>query len=106
MITSGLLSSLTENWATPPALFEQLDQEFQFTLDACASATNYKVANYFDKEIDSLQQDWFGTVWMNPPYGRTIGQWMKKAYESAGGGQPLFALFRLAQTQLGGGITR
>lgn len=26
---------------------------------------------------------WWGKVWMNPPYGRTIGQWMKKAYESA-----------------------
>lgn len=88
MINNGLMTSLTENWATPPALFEELNKEFNFTLDACASADNYKVANYFDKETNALEQDWRGVVWMNPPYGRTIGTWMKKAYEAARGGQP------------------
>ena len=27
--------------------------------------------------------EWRGVCWMNPPYGRTIGNWMKKAYESS-----------------------
>ncbi len=32
---------------------------------------------------DGLAMNWWGTVFMNPPYGREIGKWMKKAYESA-----------------------
>ena len=92
MINNGLMTSLTENWATPPALFEELNKEFNFTLDACASADNYKVANYFDKETNALEQDWRGVVWMNPPYGRTIGTWMKKAYEAARGGATVVCL--------------
>ncbi len=82
MITSGLMSSLTDQWATPQGFFDELDKEFGFTLDACASAWNHKVDNYFDEATNALIQDWTGVVWMNPPYGRTIKDWMKKAYES------------------------
>jgi len=92
MITSGLMSSATDQWATPQSLFDELNAEFNFTLDACASAWNYKVDKYFDEAMDSLKQDWTGTVWMNPPYGRTIKQWMAKAYESAGGGATVVCL--------------
>ena len=88
MINKGLMTSLTENWATPPALFEELNKEFNFTLDACAAENNFKVANYFDKETNALEQEWSGVVWMNPPYGRTIGTWMAKALASSRGGQP------------------
>ena len=35
------------------------------------------------KFIDGLTQEWFGNVWMNPPYGRDIKAWMKKAYEQS-----------------------
>ena len=92
MITTGLMSSLTDQWATPQSLFDELNAEFGFTLDACASEWNHKVDNYFDEAQNSLVQDWKGVVWMNPPYGRTIKEWMKKAYESArGGGQLWFA---------------
>ena len=38
---------------------------------------------YFTEEIDGLSQEWTGICWMNPPYGRTIGKWMKKAYDSS-----------------------
>lgn len=89
-INSGLMTSLTDEWATPQQLFDELNEEFNFTLDACADDWNYKVDNYFDKEIDGLAQNWNGTVWMNPPYGRAIKTWMAKAYESARGGQQWF----------------
>lgn len=72
-------------WATPPATFRELDEEFHFTLDACASASNAKCARYFDVECDGLSQDWGAeTVWCNPPYGRgEIERWVKKAHESS-----------------------
>ncbi len=38
---------------------------------------------YFTPEMDGLKQEWNGTCWMNPPYGRGIGKWVKKAYESS-----------------------
>lgn len=37
---------------------------------------NAKCANFFSPEIDGLKQEWKGTCWMNPPYGREIGKWV------------------------------
>lgn len=86
-ITSGLFSSTTDKWATPPALFKKLDDEFHFTLDVCADATNAKVAKYFTEEQDGLAQDWTKDIsWMNPPYGDAIPLWVRKAVETARGG--------------------
>ena len=83
MITSGLMSSLADDWGTPKELFDELNSEFGFTLDVCANEHNYKVANYFDLAVDGLSQVWEGVVWMNPPYGKAIKLWMRKAYESS-----------------------
>lgn len=86
-ITSGLMSSNTDQWATPQDLFDRLDAEFHFTLDVCADETNRKVAKYFDKAADGLAQDWTRDVcWMNPPYGREIPKWVRKARITAEGG--------------------
>lgn len=82
-MNDGLYSSKTHQWATPKDLFDGLNNEFHFTLDACASEWNYKVSNYFNEEQDALKQEWTGNVWMNPPYGREIKHWMRKAYESS-----------------------
>lgn len=92
MITSGLMSSLADDWATPKKLFDELDLEFGFTLDVCANATNFKVKRYFDVEMDGLAQVWDGVVWMNPPYGRTIKLWMAKAVEAWQGGATVVCL--------------
>ena len=83
MITTGMMTSNSSTWATPPDLFADLDQEFGFTLDVCALPENAKCEKYFTPEQDGLQQDWTGTCWMNPPYGREIGKWMRKAYEAS-----------------------
>lgn len=80
MIGGALYSSRSDDWSTPQQLFDQLDHEFHFTLDAAASKENAKCRRYFDKETDGLMQSWAAeTVWCNPPYGRQIGAWMRKA---------------------------
>ena len=77
-------SSATDLWATPQAFFDSVEAEFgTFDLDACASPENTKCGRYFTAAEDGLAQEWRGRVWMNPPYGRTIGRWVKKAYESS-----------------------
>jgi phage N-6-adenine-methyltransferase len=85
-------SSATTEWGTPRELFESLDSEFSFTLDACASAENAKCVLYFDKAQDGLRQTWNGSVWMNPPYGRAIGRWMQKAADSTAAGATVVCL--------------
>lgn len=83
MINSGLFTSKTNEWATPQAFFDDLDREFHFDLDPCATAENHKCERYFTKEQDGLKQNWGGCrVFCNPPYGRQIGAWVKKAAES------------------------
>ena len=70
-------------WATPQAFFDELNKEFGFELDVCALPENAKCEKYYTPEIDGLKQQWRGICWMNPPYGREIGAWMEKAYESS-----------------------
>jgi len=68
-------------WETPPNIFELLNKEFQFTLDAAASDDNHLCANYFTKEVDGLKQDWKDEiVFCNPPYNKK-DDWIKKCYE-------------------------
>jgi len=76
-----LFSSQNEDWATPQAFFDRLNDEFCFTLDACALPENAKCALYFTPEMDGLRQDWGGhMVFCNPPYGRKMAQWVEKCY--------------------------
>ena len=71
-------------WGTPWDLFNNLDEEFHFTVDVCASACNAKCQKYYDIEQDGLAQDWTGEiVWCNPPFQqKAIRQWLQKAKES------------------------
>ena len=85
-------SSATDMWATPQAFFDRLDAVHGFTLDACASIENAKCKTYFTQEQDGLKQPWNGIVWMNQPYGRGIGEWMRKAYESSQNGATVVCL--------------
>ena len=85
-------SSATDLWATPQVFFDELNAIHDFTLDVCATAANAKCATYFTPEQDGLKQDWQGVVWMNPPYGRAIGEWMRKALESSRAGAKVVCL--------------
>lgn len=82
-INPALFSSATDLHATPQAFFNKLNAEFGFVLDVCANAENAKCPYYFTQETNGLSQPWKGVVWCNPPYGREIGEWVKKAYESS-----------------------
>ena len=88
----ALFTSTTDEWSTPEFLFKALDAEFGFELDVCATPANAKCKRFFTRETDGLKQQWTGVVWMNPPYGRTIGKWVAKAYESAQQGATVVAL--------------
>jgi phage N-6-adenine-methyltransferase len=85
-------SSATDLWATPQDFFDKLHDEFGFQTDVCANAENAKCANYYTAEQDGLAQSWSGVCWMNPPYGRAIKGWMRKAYESAQAGATVVCL--------------
>jgi len=85
-------SSATDLWETPQAFFDELNAIFGFGLDVCATPENAKCPRYFTKETDGLAQEWKGVCWMNPPYGREIGQWMAKAYRSALSGATVVCL--------------
>jgi len=78
---SALLSSKDMTWCTPQSLFDKLDQEFHFTLDAAATDKSAKCERYFTPETDGLKQDWGGNiVFCNPPYGREITLWISKGF--------------------------
>ena len=81
-INKVLYSSENEVWETPQELFNRLNDEFHFDIDVCATSENAKCSKFFSPLDDGLSQDWQGVCWMNPPYGKKIGTWMKKAMEA------------------------
>lgn len=84
MITKGLFSSKTDDWPTPKDFFDKLNDIYCFTLDPCSTHENAKCEKHFTVEDDGLSKSWAGeTVFCNPPYGKQIGLWVKKAYEEA-----------------------
>lgn len=90
---AALFSSASEEWETPPDLFARLHEEFGFELDVCASEINHKLDAYFTQADDALAQDWGQRVcWMNPPYGRKIVGFMRKAYEASLSGATVVCL--------------
>lgn len=75
-------SSEDHTWETPQDFYDELNKEFNFTLDPCCVKETAKCKKYFTPEDDGLKQSWDGEiVFMNPPYGREISKWIKKATE-------------------------
>jgi len=83
MKKNGLFSSKTPEWETPQDFFDELNKEFKFDFDVCATKENTKCKLFWTKDDDALSKNWYGDCWMNPPYGREIGKWIKKASESS-----------------------
>jgi len=80
------MSSNTPEWATPQDFFDKLNKEFHFNVDVCATDENAKCKKYCTILKDGLKYDWNKqNVWCNPPYGRDISKWVKKASETTGG---------------------
>jgi phage N-6-adenine-methyltransferase len=84
-MNQSLLSSKNMNWCTPQGFFDKLDEEFHFVLDAAATKETAKCKEYYTPSEDGLKQSWDigGAVFCNPPYGRKLGSWVKKAYEES-----------------------
>lgn len=82
-MNQALFTSRTDEWETPKEFFDTMNKEFHFNLDVCATKVNAKCEKYYTKKEDGLSQQWHGNCWMNPPYGREIGKWMKKALEAS-----------------------
>ena len=88
--------SKTVEWETPSSFFAAVQKEFLLNTDVCANKENAKLESYWTKEEDGLSQDWTDLrCWMNPPYGREIGKWVKKAAE---GGAELVVCLLPART--------
>lgn len=83
-INKGLFSSNSNEWGTPQELFNKLNKEFNFTLDPCSSDESHKCKKYYTMKDDGLTKDWSkDIVFMNPPYGREIPDWIEKAYKES-----------------------
>jgi site-specific DNA-methyltransferase (adenine-specific) len=80
-----LFSSKTGNWATPQDFFNKLNWRFgPFTLDPCADSENTKCTKFFTEADNGLSESWEGfNSFVNPPYGRGIDKWIRKAYEES-----------------------
>lgn len=90
-----MFSSNRDDWETPQELWDELDREFHFELDAAANEQNHKLANYYSE--GALEKAWGlmpedSYVWLNPPYGREIGKWVEKAYNESQNGAPTVCL--------------
>lgn len=85
-MNQALLSSKEMDWCTPQDFFDELNALYHFVLDVAATHETAKCADYYTPETDGLVQSWYradGAVFCNPPYGRNICQWVKKAYDEA-----------------------
>lgn len=85
-----MATAVTDDWATPQWLFDQYNQLYHFDLDAAASMQNRKVENYLgldhqeQSKQNGLTAPWVGcAIWVNPPYGRGLRNWLEKAHQEA-----------------------
>lgn len=99
IISSDLDVDMKNSWGTDPVIFNAMNKEFNFSLDAAANDDNHKCEAYLTKEDDALKCDWskielglhnrrlVKSVWINPPYGKGfIKQFMNKCIEQKGKG--------------------
>lgn len=82
MINKALFTSNKEDWETPQDFYDRLNAKYHFEWDLAASDDNAKCSCYFTRDDNSLEQDWeglSGNLFLNPPYGRELKLWVKKA---------------------------
>jgi len=92
MNTELMFSSNTDQWSTPQDFYNELNKEFNFTLDPCADESNHKCNNYFTTNDNGLNQCWKGnTVFCNPPYSQ-LSEWIEKSFNEALNGSKVVML--------------
>lgn len=79
-----------DEWITPKFIIDQLGR---FDLDPCSPIVPpYKIADKtFNVKDDGMCQDWFGRVWLNPPYGNEASKWLDKLSDHGNGIALIFA---------------
>lgn len=92
MNNAVMFSSKSAEWETPQNLFDKLNEEFHFSLDVCATPENTKCEHYYTSEQDGLSQPWKGVIWCNPPYGKSIGGWVRRGLLAAADGNVVVML--------------
>jgi hypothetical protein len=77
-------SQRNDRWLTPPDVVKALGE---FDLDPCGAPGHILARNTYllENGDDGLMDTWFGRVWMNPPYGRTMRQWVERLIEHGSG---------------------
>lgn len=87
-----VFSRKSDEWTTPPDLFQGLTREFKFTLDPCSTHENALCSHHYTIVENGLSKDWGdNVVFMNPPYSN-VAAWMKKAYQSSRNGATVVSL--------------
>jgi len=93
-----MFSSKNQAWDTPQEFFDKQNARFGFTLDVAASIESAKCEKYFTESDNGLEQKWSGRCWMNSPYGRPLGTWVKKAWSEAADGNAMIVGLMPART--------
>lgn len=73
-----VFSHKSDEWATPDDLFKKLNQEFRFTLDACANEENHKCDRWFGIREDGLSMAWGGVFSAIPHTARSKNGWKRR----------------------------
>jgi hypothetical protein len=74
----------TDEWLTPPEIMAKLGV---FDLDPCSPVNRPwdTARDHYTINDDGLSKDWFGRVWMNPPFGREAARWMRRIADHGNG---------------------
>jgi len=85
-MNNDLMFSSQDNEHYTPLDF--LLRVFEFSegidLDPCSNSLespNVPATVHYVEALDGLSLPWFGRVWLNPPYGRSLSKWVAKAIE-------------------------
>jgi hypothetical protein len=81
---------LKDEWLTPPEIIQALGE---FDLDPCAPIVRPwpTAKHHFTVQDDGLSKEWFGRVWLNPPYGKHTDSWLERLSEHGNGIALIFA---------------
>ena len=89
----------SDEWGTPQRIFDKLNEEFSFSLDACASEWNAKCPRYYTEDDDGLMLPWETWTWCNPPYSNIVDWYAKAAREATLGNSSVILTFARTDTK-------
>jgi hypothetical protein len=76
--THDSVANKSVDWYTPEWIFNDLGLEFDLDPAAPTGGVEWIPAKqHYDIYTDGLVSEWFGRVWLNPPYGKNTGEWLR-----------------------------